>query len=120
MKAVKWIVIAAVAYVGIVVLFETWLGVFQPKGERSGIPMLVLTTTDASGASHDRRLARMESGGRLYVSAHHWPRAWHRRALENPPMRVAVPVDAKLSTQARRFLGDRLVFWAVRKLAKLP
>jgi hypothetical protein len=35
-------------------------------------------------------------------------------------MRVAVPVDAKLSIQARRFLGDRLVFWAVRKLAKLP
>jgi len=75
---------------GIIVLFETWLGVFQPKGERSGIPMLVLTTTDASGASHDRRLARMESGGRLYVSAHHWPRAWHRRALENPEVRAAM------------------------------
>jgi len=89
MRAAKWIGIAAVVYVGIVVLFETWLGVFQPRMEGSEIPMLVLTTTDASGASHDRRLARMESEGRLYVSAHHWPRAWYRRALENPEVHVA-------------------------------
>ena len=90
MKVVKWILITAVAYLGLVILFETWLGVFQPTLERSEIPMLVITTTDESGASRDRRLARWESGGRLYVSAHHWPRAWYRQALENPKVRVTI------------------------------
>ena len=90
MKVVKWILITAVAYVGLVVLVETWLGVFQPTLARSGFPMLVITTTDPSGASRDRRLARMESGGQIYVSAHHWPRAWYRQALENPEVRVTI------------------------------
>lgn len=89
MKAAKWIGVAAGAYVVLVVLFELFLGIVQPRFEGSGIPMLVLTTMDASGESHDRRLARLESGGQLYVSAHHWPRAWYRRALENPEVRVA-------------------------------
>ena len=88
MKALKRIAIAAAVYVGIVVLFETFLGVVQPSGGASGLPMLVLTTTDASGA-YDRRLAGLTSDGKLYLSAHHWPRAWFRRALENPEVRVA-------------------------------
>lgn len=106
MKIGKWLAIAAVAYVGVVVAFELYLGVGQPTMARLPIPILVLTTTDESGQSHERRLARMDSGGRLYVSAHHWPRAWHRRALENPDVRVAfddgtggayraVPVDGE-------------------------
>jgi len=89
-RVVKWIAITALAYVGFVILFETFLGVAQPRLEDSGIPMLVLTTTDESGVSNERRLARMESGGQLYVSAHHWPRAWYGRALENPEVRVAL------------------------------
>ena len=90
MKVVKWILITAVAYLGLVILVETWLGVLQPTLERSEIPMLVITTTDESGASRDRRLARWESDGGLYVSAHHWPRAWYRQALENPKVRVTI------------------------------
>ena len=89
MKAVKWIAIPAVVYVGIVVLFETRIVVGQPTGESWDAPMLVITTTDESGESHDRRLAQLWSDGRLYVSAHHWPRGWHRRAVENPEVRVA-------------------------------
>lgn len=108
-KIVKWILITAVAYLGLVILVETWLGVFQPTLARSGFPMLVITTTDPSGVSSDRRLARMESGGQLYVSAHHWPRGWYRQALENPEVRVtvngvtgdyiAVPVEGKEHAQ---------------------
>ena len=90
MKVVKWILIAAVAYLGLVILVETWLGVFQPTLARSGFPMLVITIMDESGESRDRRLARMESGGQIYISAHHWPRAWYRQALENPEVRAAI------------------------------
>ena len=105
MKVVKWILISAVAYLGLVILVETWLGVFQPTLARTEIPMLVITTTDPSGESRDRRLARMESGGQIYISAHHWPRAWYRQALENPEVRaiingvtgdyIAVPVEGE-------------------------
>ena len=106
MKALKWSGIVASVYVSFVVVFETgYLGMYQPSFEDSGIPMLVLTTTDDSGKSRDRMLARMETDGKLYVSAHHWPRGWYKRALKNPNVRIkihdmvsdyiAVPVDGE-------------------------
>ena len=106
MKALKWLGIVAAVYVSFVVVFETgYLGMYQPSFEDSGIPMLVLTTTDDSGKSRDRMLARMETDGKLYVSAHHWPRGWYKRALKNPNVRIkihdmvsdyiAVPVDGE-------------------------
>ncbi len=65
----------------------------------------VIATTDDSGRSRERRLARFETDGRVYVSAHHWPRAWYSRALENPNLRaeidgaaadfIAVPVEGE-------------------------
>ena len=91
MKALKWLGIVAAVYVSFVVVFETgYLGIYQPSFEDSGIPMLVLTTTDDSGKSRDRMLARMETDGKLYVSAHHWPRGWYKRALKNPNVRIKI------------------------------
>ena len=106
MKVLKWVGVVVAVYVGFVVAFETlFLGLYQPKLERTGIPMLVITTTDDSGVSRERRLARLETDGKVYVSAHHWPRGWYSRALENPNVRVeidgvaadhlAVPVDGE-------------------------
>ena len=106
MKVLKWVGVVVAAYVGFVVLFEAlFLGLYQPKLERNPLPMLVLTTTDDSGVSRDRRLARLETDGRVYVSAHHWTRGWYSRALENPNVQVemegvvadyiAVPVDGE-------------------------
>ncbi len=106
MKVLKWVGVLVAVYVGFVVAFGTlFLGLYQPKLERTGIPMLVITTTDDSGVSHERRLARFETDGKVYVSAHHWPRGWYSRALENPNVRVeidgavanylAVPVDGE-------------------------
>ena len=33
-------------------------------------------------------VSRLESEGKLYVAANHWPRAWYARALENPEVQV--------------------------------
>jgi len=88
-----WKVLLAVAglYAAFVVVFEAiYLGRYQPSFEDSGIPMLVLTTTDESGESRDRMLARLRTGGKLYVSAHHWPRGWYRRAVKHPEVSVTV------------------------------
>ena len=86
MKAVKWIALVFLVYVGIVAAFESMIGVLQPGGDST----LLLTTMDADGSSHDRVLSRLESDGRLYVSVNHWPRAWYHRALENPDVEVTL------------------------------
>jgi len=85
-KAVKLIAILFLAYVGIIVAFESLLGYFQPAGQST----LVITTSDEDGTTHDRVLARLESNGQLFVAANHWPRAWYKRALENPNVQVAL------------------------------
>lgn len=79
----------------------TAVAAFQP--EDLGGPTIRITTTDADGETYDRVLTPIDDGDRLFVSANHWPRAWYRRALENPDVRVtrdgattayrAVPVD---------------------------
>ena len=91
MKVLKWVGAIVSVYAGFVVAFETlYLGWYQPRLESTGIPMLVITATDGSGVSRARRLARFETDGKLYVSAHHWPRAWYSRAIENPNVRVEI------------------------------
>lgn len=101
MKVVKWVVVAALVYVGIVVLFESLIGYFQPENQGT----LVITTTDGDGNVSERVLSRLESDGRLYVAANHWPRAWYRQVLANPRVQVeleghkraytAVPVEGE-------------------------
>ncbi len=86
MKAVKILLIAAIAYVGIVVAFESMIGYFQPTAGET----LVITTFEPDGSSRDRVVSRLESGGMLYVAANHWPRAWYRRALDNPDVRATI------------------------------
>jgi hypothetical protein len=86
MRALKIVAIVLLVYVGIVVAFESLIGYFQPAGAST----LVITTFDAQGAPHDRVVSRLESGGQLYVAANHWPRAWYRRALENPEVQAAL------------------------------
>lgn len=73
-------------YVAIVVAFESSIGFFQPAPGST----LVITTFDADGTAHDRVVSRLESDGKLYVAANHWPRAWYRRALANPEVRITV------------------------------
>jgi hypothetical protein len=85
-KFVKIIAIVIVAYVGVVVAFESLIGYFQPAGQST----LVITTTDEDGNTNDRVLSRLESGGQIYVAANHWPRAWYNHALENPQVQVTL------------------------------
>ncbi len=86
MKAVKRIAILVLVYVGIVIAFESLIGYFQPAGETT----LVITTTAEDRTPNDRVLSRLESNGQLYVAANHWPRAWYKRALENPNVQVSL------------------------------
>ncbi len=86
MKALKIAAVAALVYAGIVTAFESMIGILQPAAESN----IVITTLDGNGAPHDRVVARLESGGQLYVAANHWPRAWYERALENPQVQVAL------------------------------
>ena len=86
MKALKIVVIVALVYVGIVAAFESLIGVLQPTAGKT----LVITTFDENGAPHDRVVSRLESDGKLYVAANHWPRAWYQRALANPRVKATI------------------------------
>ena len=82
----KILAIVVLLYVGLVVAFESLIGFIQPASGST----LVLTTFDADGAAHDRVLARLDTDGKVYVSANHWPRAWYRRALANPDVQATL------------------------------
>ena len=86
MKALKRIAIVLGIYVGIVAGFETLIGIIQPTAGET----LVITTHDAAGGGGDRVLAHLQSDGKLYVAANHWPRAWYHQALENPDVEVSI------------------------------
>ena len=111
MKAAKLIAILALAYVAIVVGFESYYGYFQPPGRNT----IVITITTKDGTSVDRVLTLVKSNGQLYVSANHWPRAWYNRALENPRVQVsldgekgnylAVPVAEKKMIESTARIG---------------
>ena len=84
MKAAKWVLVALVCYVAIVVAFESLLGFTQPAGQGT----MVITTFDEDGTGHDRVVSRLEVGDRLYVAANHWPRAWLGRLADDPRVDV--------------------------------
>lgn len=86
MKALKIVAIVVLVYVGIVAAFESLIGYLQPTSGST----LVITTFDPDGTPHDRVVSRLESDGRLYVAANHWPRAWYKRALEKPEVQVTL------------------------------
>ena len=86
MKALKIVAIVVLVYVGIVAAFESLIGFLQPASGET----LVITTFDGSGTPHERVVSRLESDGRLYVAANHWPRAWYRRALANPEVQATI------------------------------
>ena len=86
MTALKIIVILIVVYVALVAAFESLLGFFQPAGAST----LVITTFDPDGTPHDRVVSRLETDGHVYVAANHWPRAWYRRALQNPDVLATI------------------------------
>ena len=107
MKVFKWLGIVVAVYIVLVVLFESvLLGYNQPSfedeggcsglGQGCGIPMIVITTTDDKGQSSDRMLARFNStDGKIYVSAHHWTRGWHKEAIKNPNVKGEIDGEVK-------------------------
>ncbi|MCC6848236.1 MAG: hypothetical protein IT294_07010 [Deltaproteobacteria bacterium] len=82
----KALLVLVLAYVAVVAAFESLIGVVQPAGGAT----LVLTTFDPDGTAHDRVLARLDTDGKVYVSANHWPRAWYRRALAHPEVQATM------------------------------
>ncbi len=123
MKGLKYLGILVAVYLGIVVAFESLIGIFQPQAGST----LVITTYDDDGTPHDRVLARLETDDQLYVAANHWPRAWYERALENPEVQVtiegeqddyrAVPVA---SDEYARVDGDNALPLPFRLLTGFP
>lgn len=130
MKFVKIVAVLLAIYVGIVVLFESLLGYYQPAGGST----IVITTTDEDGNANDRVLSKLESNGQLYVAVNHWPRAWYRQARANPEVQItigeetgdylAVPVSEQeraqlLAEHPRGLVANLLMGFAPRYFLRL-
>jgi len=123
MKAVKIVAIVVVAYVGIIVAFESLIGYFQPADGST----LVITTFDGDGVPHDRVVSPLKSNGQLYVATNHWTRAWYNRVLEKPEVHVtldgktgdyrAVPVTG---VEHDRVAGENRLGVVLRVLTGFP
>jgi len=116
MKTAKMIGILLGVYVGLVVVFESLLGYFQPAGQGT----LVIATMDDDGDTHARVLSRLASDEAIYVAVNHWPRGWYHQALANPNVQVtiddetdpylAVPVSDDEHDALQAQFGHGLVF----------
>ncbi|MEQ8954117.1 MAG: hypothetical protein RL120_08280, partial [Gammaproteobacteria bacterium] len=80
----KILAILLLAYVALVLLFESALGYFQPQGEGS----IAITVFSEDGEPHERIVSLLYSNDAMYVAVNHWPRAWYRQALANPDIEV--------------------------------
>ena len=101
MRALKILAIVIGIYVLVVAGFESLLGWVQPTNDGT----LVITTFEASGEAHDRVVSKLETDGKLYVAANHWPRAWYHRALANPDVQAKIG-DEKKDYRAVPVMGD--------------
>ncbi|MDA1073162.1 MAG: nitroreductase/quinone reductase family protein [Proteobacteria bacterium] len=100
MKAIKIFGIILAAYIGLVLVFESLLGYFQPADPNG---TLVIRTTGADGSTNDRVLSRIDEGDQLYIASNHWFRDWYHDTLARPDVQVtykgevlnylAIPVD---------------------------
>ena len=85
--------IVAAGYLGIVVAVESLVGYMGRRHARRGVQAgetwLQITAT-VEGEDRSVVVAGVESAGRTYVAANHWPRAWYRLVVENPDVRVIV------------------------------
>jgi hypothetical protein len=80
----KFVVLLVLLYFGLVVIFESLLGYFQPTYAST----LIIATTSDDGEERQRVLQALNIDGELYVAVNHWPRNWYRRVLNNPSVSV--------------------------------
>ncbi len=86
MKMLKIGLIVIGVYVGLVVIFESLIGYFQPQSQTT----LIITTDAGDGQSSNRVLQQLSSQGNIYVAANHWPRAWYHDVLEHPNVKATI------------------------------
>ncbi|MBJ18527.1 MAG: hypothetical protein GY910_25325 [bacterium] len=75
-----------IGYVGLIVAFESMMGILQPEQGQ----ILKITTTGDDGVANDRVLAWLDDDGTIFVSANHWPRAWYNEAIANPQVQASI------------------------------
>ncbi len=89
-KPLKFLAVILLIYVGIVALFESLLGYYQPTNDET----IVITTFDDEQNASDRVVNAIYIEQKLYVAANHWPRAWYHAALRQPSINVKVDGQA--------------------------
>ena len=80
----KILLIVLIIYIGIVMVYESWVGYSQPQGEG----MVTINTTSDEGTISGRVVSLLKSNDSLYIARNHWPKRWYNQALANPEITV--------------------------------
>jgi hypothetical protein len=111
MSAIQLLATVLVGYSGIVVAFACMVATMgkrqESRGVQPGEDWLTITTTGAEG-SRDSVVAGVESGGRLYAAANHWPRSWYNGVIENPDVEITRAGD-KAAYRAMSVVGEERI-----------
>jgi len=88
MKIARMVLIALAVYVGLALLFDGMIGLFQPGSD-------VLRSYDEEGRPHDTVLSVIEDGDTLWVQSGHHFRGWYHRIRENPDVELIRSGESK-------------------------
>ncbi len=80
------VLVGLLGYLVLVVGLQIFVGVVQFEARHG----LTITTIDDAGDPRERELGRYELDGRVYVSAHDWPRTWYREARARPRVTATI------------------------------
>ena len=104
MRTNKKIIVLLIGYMGLVIVFESSLGLIQP---RSGDTM-VITSFEIDGKAINRVVSRLEQGNDVFAAVNHWPRAWARRISQNPYVQITYN-ETTLNTMLSLLKGENTI-----------
>lgn len=110
----KRIAVLLLVYIGIVVAFETFIGVAQPQSDNT---IVVMSASDG-GEALNRVLTRLNHADKLYAAVNHWPRAWYGQVQEDPSVNIAI--DGETLPHTAVDVTDPVEFAAIQNAHPLP
>ena len=113
-RPIRRLLLALLGYAALVVALESFVGFAQFEARKP----LEIITTDEGGADRSRMVFRFEEGGRVYASAHHWPRRWYRDAVAQE--RIEAVIDGVRADYRAVPIEDPTEFARLEEAFPLP
>ena len=113
-RPIRWLLVGFASYVALVVSLESFVGLVQFEARKS----LEIITRNEDDEDRSRMVFRFEHDGRIYASAHHWPRRWYEDAVAQG--RIDAVIDGTRATYRSVAIEDPREFERLEAAFPLP